>query len=518
MLEYDYGKLESISKRLPMTIKPTYIHLLNAIMLALLWCSFSLSATPKADFRVELSQTELEADLVSHVIVQMSLKPEPVQHFVDRPRINLALVFDRSISMEGKKIHKAKLTAIKAIESLGSGDVFSLTVYGTTADVVIPATPVTDRESLIKQIRRIQPQGNTALFAGISVGAAEIRKNLTENSVNRIIVLSDGFANIGPESAEELGRLGRALIKEGISVSTFGIGLDYNESLMTRLALNSDGNSYFVEDSENLASIFAYELGNVMKVAAARIRLDLKCLNGARPIRVIGRNGLISGNNAVVTLNQAYAGHEKYVLVSVEVPPGKADTNRSLIVATCSYTDLSNGEKIQQMVAGDVRFVPTQQEAIASANQQLLTQYATQEYYNVANVGLESAEAGQLDEALEVLSYNAITIRQKGDSYQNRALTVNADRLDRLADELRKKGRVSETMSKAYRSNFVKAVQNMRPTQQEISVPVEPDLPVDGDVSSVSSTAQTVTTGGPSDEMSPTKPDLSRDDPGEQLH
>ena len=71
------------------------------------------------------------------------------------------------------------------------------------------------------------------MFAGVSTGANEIRKNAGGTFVNRIILLSDGLANVGPRSPQELGRLGASFIKENISVSTVGVGSDYNEDLMT---------------------------------------------------------------------------------------------------------------------------------------------------------------------------------------------------------------------------------------------------------------------------------------------
>ena len=70
--------------------------------------------------------------------------------------------------------------------------------------------------------------------------------------VHRIILLSDGQANVGPSSPGDLGRLGAALLKEGISVTTIGVGTNYNEDLMARLSQKSDGNTYFAEAERDL--------------------------------------------------------------------------------------------------------------------------------------------------------------------------------------------------------------------------------------------------------------------------
>ena len=108
---------------------------------------------------------------------------------------------------------------------------FRFVLYSSSATVLVPATKATDREQIIRKIKTIGANGSTALFAGVSKGAAEVRKFLDEESVNRVILLSDGRANVGPKSPGELERLGASLVKEGISVSTLGIGLGLQRGL-----------------------------------------------------------------------------------------------------------------------------------------------------------------------------------------------------------------------------------------------------------------------------------------------
>ena len=99
----------------------------------------------------------------------------------------------------------------------------------------MPATKVSDKKTIFRAIRQIRADGSTALFGGVSKGAKEIRKFLSHKRVNRMVLLSDGLANVGPQSPSELGDLGSSLIEDGISVTTIGLGLGYNEDLMTKL-------------------------------------------------------------------------------------------------------------------------------------------------------------------------------------------------------------------------------------------------------------------------------------------
>src|SRR6185436_579493 len=117
-----------------------------------------------------------------------------------RTPVNVAIVLDKSGSMAGEKLRKAKEAAIVSIDRLGPNDIVSVIAYDQTVEVLVPATKVSDRLALHRAIERLSADGNTALFAGVSKGAAEVRKFLDPHRVNRIILLSDGQANIGPSS------------------------------------------------------------------------------------------------------------------------------------------------------------------------------------------------------------------------------------------------------------------------------------------------------------------------------
>ena len=268
---------------------------------------------------VETDRSVLKTNETQKIIAKVTLKAHKPPAASDRPPLNLCIVLDRSGSMAGDKIAKAKEAAVEAVGRLSSKDIFSLVVYDHTIQTIIPAERVENLEDISTRIKTIQPGGRTALFGGVTQGASEIRKHIEDKYVHRIILLSDGLANVGPTSPEELGRLGAALVKEGISVTTVGVGLDYNEDLMTRLSQTSDGNSYFVESSKDLPRIFSAELGDVLSVTAKKITLIVECPEGVKPLSIIGRDGRITGQRVEIFLNQLYGGQEKYALLELEV-------------------------------------------------------------------------------------------------------------------------------------------------------------------------------------------------------
>src|ERR1019366_3487769 len=117
----------------------------------------------------------------------------------------------------------------------------------------------------------------TALYAGVQLGETQIQSHLSSRRINRVILLSDGLANVGPSSSGQLRQLGGELSERGISVTTIGVGDDYNEDLMAGLAEASDANYYYVNDTEKLPEILAKELGGMLSVTAREVRIEIIC-------------------------------------------------------------------------------------------------------------------------------------------------------------------------------------------------------------------------------------------------
>ncbi len=300
------------------------------------------SAVASADrvrLDVELSTPVMLERTVQTAYLKIGLTGFEIREGDTRTPVNVAIVLDRSGSMSGQKMRKAKEAAIMAVDRLGPDDIVSIVAYNHTVKVLIPATKVRNRSEIYRRINSLHSSGNTALFAGVSKGAYEVRKFIERNRVNRVILVSDGLANVGPSSSGELGSLGWSLAKEGISVTTIGLGHDYNEDLMFNLARQSDGNHAFAENATDLARIFSYEFGDVLSVVAREVVVKIRCAPGIRPIRVLGRHAEINGREIVANLNQIYSNQEKFLLVEVEIPSRSAGTNQEVATIDVHYAN-----------------------------------------------------------------------------------------------------------------------------------------------------------------------------------
>lgn len=318
-----------------------------------------------------------------------------------RAPVNVAVVIDKSGSMAGQKIMDAREAAKQALDRLGADDVVSVVTYDDKATVIAPAASLANREAVKEAIDRIVAGGSTALFAGMSKGAEELRRHKLPNQVSRVVLLSDGMANIGPSSPQDLGRLGASLAKEGISVSTLGLGLGYNEDLMTELALRSDGNHAFIQNSEDLAGVFQREFGDILSVVAQRIRVRVKCAEGVRPVRVLGREADIHGQWVTLDLNQVYAQQHKYLLLEVELPEGPAGTDQTVAEAEVMWLDAVQGGEQKATVRSVARRTGDAGLIAGAMNKAVLVEVARLISTEKEALAVKLSDAGKHEEAVK---------------------------------------------------------------------------------------------------------------------
>lgn len=405
--------------------------------------------------RLDLDRTVLPAGCIEKTIVKISLDGVRLPRPESRPPVNLALVIDRSGSMSGDKIEKAREAALEALHCLAPDDILSVVVYDTEVETLVPAQRVGDGRRIGAAIRSIRSNGNTALFGGVSQGASEVRKHVDERRyIHRVILLSDGQANVGPSTPEDLGRLGSALMKEGISVTTVGLGLDFNEDLMTRLAQRSDGNTYFVESSDDLPRIFAGELGDVLNVVARRVVVEVVFPEGVRPLGFIGREGTIRGQRAEITLNQIYGGQEKFALIEVEVPAGEEGAELELASACVTYDNALTSKSETGRARGAVTFSERREAVIGSANLKVQNDYADNVIAVAKDRAVELVDAREPAAAAKELRAKAAELNVTATLYGNAPMAALAKKQEVEADRLEREG-LSNRERKSYRADSV---------------------------------------------------------------
>ena len=421
----------------------------------------SVKSAEAVRLRVELDRPVLPAEATETAIVKVSLDGVRPPH-VRRVPVNLALVIDKSGSMGGEKIDRAREAAMEAVRRLSADDIVSVIVYDGSVRVLAPARRVGDGEALIYAISEIQAAGGTNLHGGVVAGAAELRKHIEEGYTHRVLLLSDGQANVGPQTPEALGSLGAQLVREGISVTTVGLGLDFNEDLMTRLARRSDGNTYFVANSGDLARVFNEELGDVLSIVARRVVIEVDFPEGTRPVRLVGREGRVEDNRVVVELNQLYGGQEKFALIEVSVDPARRESTREIARASVRYEDAETARPASSEARVAARFSTEQKQVVAAANQTVQADYATNRLAETKDEVVALVDAGRRDEAAARLREVGSSLELLGRVYGNAAvLSAAAPAAPAVAEKLKKEG-LSNEERKSYRAEAAQTYNQQR--------------------------------------------------------
>ncbi len=359
----------------------------------------SLEAKETLSLKLEPEQSVVLSGSPQELIVKIDLTAAHTKR-TKRSPLNLAVVLDRSGSMSGAKIEQARQAACGLVDQLSAGDIFSLVTYSSGVEVLIPAQAVEDKESLKRAISRIRSDGNTALYAGVEKGAEELERYFSQKKINRIILLSDGLANSGPSSTSDLRRLGQRLASRGMSVTTIGLGDDYNEDLMAGLAEASDANYYYVKDTEKLPEIFAKELGELLTVVARDVRIEIICPEGVTPLGLVGRTEKFENRKTSVNLSQFTPGQNRYLLLRCLVKENKPEVAR----VSVSYKDeLDSGSESLANGVVKISYTKDHDEAKKSRNNAVVAQKVLMETAIAKDEATAQADSGKLREAAATL-------------------------------------------------------------------------------------------------------------------
>lgn len=406
------------------------------------------------EVRVNLAHPKVPADkqFTTYLKVGLTGTEPPAGEKTARPPVNVAIVLDRSGSMQGPKLENAKLAAKEALQHLGADDIVSVITFDSQVDVVVPATKLTDRDQVMKAIDTITARGNTALFGGVSKGAEELRKFKNPRQVNRVILLSDGQANVGPSTPDELGRLGVSFSKEGITVTTLGLGLDYNENLMAQLASASDGNHAFINNPGELAEVFNRELGDVLSVVAQDLRIVIRCPENVRPVRVLGREANIHGGTVEVAMNQLRARQDKYALLEVELPAGPVESDQLVGEVEVSYRANTADKPSQMQTRSVARRVKSEQDVDNTADKPILIEVARQIGAEKQLLAVKLSDQGRKREAEELLRINCGELNRQGLILGSKDLMDQSALNDKLGKDQKTGGATWEASKKVNRA------------------------------------------------------------------
>ncbi len=248
----------------------------------------------------------------------MKITPPEVTALPDRPPLNLGFVLDRSGSMQGAKIDYARRAIAYGIEQLLPSDRLSLTLFDTHVRTEIPSTLATDKQRLIDQVHRIRPGSSTALHGGWVNGGMQVSQYLNPAHLNRVILLSDGLANVGETNPDAIAQDVHGLMQRGITTTALGVGADYDENLLEAMARSGDGNFFHIDSPDQLPAIFDAELQGLATTIGHSVTLSLSPQAGVVISDIL--NDLERTPEGALKLPNLTIGTPLYVALRLQIP------------------------------------------------------------------------------------------------------------------------------------------------------------------------------------------------------
>ena len=279
--------------------------------------------------------------------IQVQVIAPDVPYPADRPKVNLALVIDRSGSMgEARKLEYVKTAAHQLIELMGSDDILSVVAYDHQVSVLFPARRVDgNREALHRIVESLYPGGQTFLSGGLEEGFRQARSARRNGYINRVLLLSDGLANVGTVSRDALRRRAATMAEYGISVSTFGVGHHFDEELLTMTANGGGGNYRYLGDPERIVAALSSEFHMASRTAASDVEIIIRLKGDCRFGSVVGREWRRDGDAHIIRLGDLSAGERRTLFASLNVSASRPGL-REVGEVTVRYRDPASGKSV----------------------------------------------------------------------------------------------------------------------------------------------------------------------------
>ena len=267
----------------------------------------------------------------------------PSEH---RKDANLTFVIDVSGSMEKEnRLELVKKALTLLVDQLRPTDKVGIVVYGSRGRLVLPHTDLTQRSEILAAINSLKPSGSTNAEEGLRIGYDLAWRNASVNHINRVILCSDGVANVGKTGPDEILKVIRAYVKKEITLSTVGFGMgNYNDVLMEQLANTGDGNYAYVDTLSEAKRIFVENLTGTLQLIAkdAKIQVDFNP-------EVVSRFRLLGYENRrlnheefrddTVDAGEVGSGHQVTALYEVKLHP---DATGKMATVSIRYADADN--------------------------------------------------------------------------------------------------------------------------------------------------------------------------------
>ena len=254
------------------------------------------------------------------ILLRLRAPTQEIDMQANRTPLAVSLVIDRSGSMGEGRLTESKRCALDLLSRLKDEDWVSVVIYDDQVEVLLETMSARMAKTLLPiRLEGIQPRSMTNLHGGWLKGAETLAPRAGHGMVSRVILLSDGHANRGLQERESIYEQVRELASAGVTTSTVGIGLDFNEELMTGISTAGQGNSWYGQRAEDLAESFDAELGFLTSLVWHDVRIKLTTPLLPRMGQIKVRNDYVKNTEGQYCLPAIAQGSEVWMAISVSM-------------------------------------------------------------------------------------------------------------------------------------------------------------------------------------------------------
>lgn len=390
------------------------------------------------DMETRLVQSKILQGSEGKVSMSLTLNAgDQTRHVAPREQpVDLVVVLDRSGSMGGRKIQDARRAVIDLMGMLSPADRLAVISYANTVETVSPLIHM-DRRNLSRLTHRvadIRAGGGTNLGGGLQQGVNMFLWGRESARQRKIILISDGLANQGITDPYALGAMAANGPEYGFTVSTVGVGYDFNETLMTSIADYGSGNYYFLEDPHTIARVFEEEFATARNVVASEVEIRIRLSHSIRILSSGGYPVRMEGDVAVIRPGDLLSGQQRKFFLTYQVPTGTA---RTYHLGDIELRYSHGGEGKQQLYKSRhiVSCIADKEAVVKSVDKKAWGEQVIQEEYNQ----LKTEVAGAIRKGHKEKALRSITEYERKNRILNESVNsaAVADNLEKDVADLR---------------------------------------------------------------------------------
>lgn len=381
-----------------------------------------------------LTQSKVHVGGAGNVGLTLQLEADPLEKVkqeiqAQKGGVDLVIVLDRSGSMQGRKMAYAKQAIIDLVSRLTEQDRFAMVSYSDTIirhSMLLPGSR-TNKDVLNSMVLGLQAAGKTNLGGGLREGVSVLSNSEEIGNTGKVILISDGLANVGIVSPERLGDIAAGAVRKEFGVSTVGVGDEFNELLMTAIADQGGGTYYYLDNPAYLAGAFMEEFNATRTTVARALEIRIPLPSGFRLTHAAGYPITHENRYAVFRPGDIIAGQRRTLHLTLQAPT-HAVAEYTITGVQARY--LEDGRHVEKHLKQrfTIACVDDRGEAVASIDKGAWEKKVLQEDYSrLKEEVAKDVKAGNEQQAMQRIQKYRDEMNDLNSTVESEAVAKNLD-------------------------------------------------------------------------------------------